>query len=210
MNNFLNNSSSSDANNSNLINTNLNFNSTLHPNSYSNFINPSIIYVTKSNIDINKQRSIDITGITEGINTQIEEDIYASYPLYFPEANTILIPKKIKRNLERYVSKELLRKIDSNIDLAIEKCLVFVSNFTSTYYQENKWKKLNSKILHQQTKKPNSNTYVYKGIINALLEGTKKDGAMIEIQKMKKEMIHIKLEYVPKAISCLITILRLV
>lgn len=183
MNHLLNNSSSSDANNSNLINTNLNINSTIQPNSYPNSINPSIIYVTKSNIEINKQRSIDITGITEEINTQIEEDIYATYPLYFPEANSILIPKKIKRNLERYVSKELLRKIDSNIDLAIEKCLVFVSNFTSTYYNENKWKKLNSKILHQQTKKPNSNTYVYKNIINALLDGTKKDGAIIEIQK---------------------------
>ena len=56
MNNLLNNSSSSDANNSNLINTNLNFNSTLQPNSYPNSINPSIIYVTKSNIDINKQK----------------------------------------------------------------------------------------------------------------------------------------------------------
>lgn len=168
-----------------LSNTNI---TTTNPSlllSYSNtnLPKPSIIYVTKSNIDINKQRSIDITGITEGFNTHIEEDIYASYPLYFPKANTILIPKKIKRNLERYVPKELLRKIDTNIELAIEKCLVFISNFTSTYYHENRWKKLNSKILHQQTKKPNSNTYVYKDIINALLDGTKKDGAMIEILK---------------------------
>jgi hypothetical protein len=165
-------------------NTNITINSSLFlPYSNTNQSNSSIIYVTKSNTDINMQRSIDITGITEGFNTQIEEDIYASYPLYFPKANTILIPKKIKRNLERYVPKELLRKIDSDIELAIEKCLVFVSNLSSTYYSDSRWKKLKSTILDEQTKKPNSNTYVYKDIINALLKGTPNDGAMIEILK---------------------------
>lgn len=157
--------------------------SLLLPYSNTNLSNPSIIYVTKSNTNNIIERSIDITGITEGFNTQIEEDIYASYPLYFPKANCILIPKKIKRNLERYVPKELLRKIDTNIELAIEKCLVFVSNLSSTYYSDNRWKKLSSTILQEQIKKPKSNTYVYKSVINALLNGTPKDGPMIEILK---------------------------
>jgi hypothetical protein len=165
-------------------NTNITTNTTLLlPNTNTNLTNPSIIYVTKSNTNNNIERSIDITGVTEGFNTQIEEDIYASYPLYFPKANTILIPKKIKRNLERYVPKELLRKIDTNIELAIEKCLVFVSNLSSTYYSDNRWKKLKSTIMHEQTKKPNSNTYVYPNIIRALIKGTPKDGAIIEILK---------------------------
>lgn len=155
----------------------------LVPNTNTNLTNPSIIYVTKSNTNNNIERSIDITGITEGYNTQIEDDIYASYPLYFPKANTILIPRKIKRNLERYVPKELLRKIDTNIELAIEKCLVFVSNLSSTYYSDNRWKKLSSTILQEQIKKTKSNTYVYKSVINALLNGTPKDGPMIEILK---------------------------
>lgn len=172
------------SNNILLSNTNFTINtSLLVPSSNTSLSNLSIIYVTKSNTNNITERSIDITGITEGINTQIEEDIYASYPLYFPKANTILIPKKIKRNLERYVSKELLRKIDSNIDLAIEKCLVLVSNLSSTYYSDSRWKKLKSTILDEQTKKPNSNTYVYPNIIRALLKGTPNDGAMIEILK---------------------------
>lgn len=172
------------SNNILLSNTNFTTNtSLLVPNSNTSLSNLSIIYVTKSNTNNIIERSIDITGITEGINTQIEGDIYASYPLYFPKANTILIPKKIKRNLERYVSKELLRKIDSNIDLAIEKCLVLVSNLSSTYYSDSRWKKLKSTILDEQTKKPNSNTYVYPNIIRALLKGTPNDGAMIEILK---------------------------
>lgn len=168
-----------------LPNTNITTTNTtlLVPNTSTNLTNPSIIYVTKSNTNNIIERSTDITGITEGFNTQIEDDIYASYPLFFPKANTILIPKKIKRNLERYVSKELLRKIDSNIDLAIEKCLVFVSNLSSTYYSDNRLKKLKSTILHEQTKKPNSNTYVYPNIIRALLKGTPNDGAIIEILK---------------------------
>ncbi len=145
--------------------------------------NTSFIYVTKSNTDINIERSIDFTGSTEVFNAQIEDDIYANYPLHFPKANYILIPKKMKRNLERYVPKELLKKIDTNINVAIEKCLVLVSNLSSTYYSDNKWKKLSSPILHEQTKKPTSNTYVYKNIINALLTGTPNDGHMIEILK---------------------------
>lgn len=167
-----------------LSNTNVTTNTTLLvANTNTNLSNPSIIYVTKSNRDINTYKSIDITGITGEFNTQIEEDIYASYPLYFPKANCILIPKKIKRNLERYVPKELLRKIDTNIELAVEKCLVFVSNLSTTYYSDSRWKKLKSTILDEQTKKPNSNTYVYPNIIRALLKGTPNDGAMIEILK---------------------------
>lgn len=168
-----------------LSNTNITttYTTLLVPNTSTNLTNPSIIYVTKSNTKNIIERSIDITGIIEGFNTQIEDAIYASYPLYFPKANTILIPKKIKRNLERYVPKELLRKIDTNIELAIEKCLVFVSNLSSTYYSDNRWKKLSSTILQEQIKKPNSNTYVYKSVINALLNGTPKDGPMIEILK---------------------------
>ncbi|MCZ8296996.1 MAG: hypothetical protein O9297_07235 [Flavobacterium sp.] len=154
-----------------------------YPPSTPFYSHPSIIYVTKSNTDINTHKSIDITGVTDAFSTQIEDDIYASFPLCFPRANYILIPKKLKRNLERYVPKELLKKIDSNISLAIEKCLVLVSNLASTYYSDNRWKKLSSTILHEQTKKPTSNTYVYKNIITALLHGTPKDGPMIEILK---------------------------
>lgn len=165
-------------------NTNITTNSSLLlPYTNTNLSNSSIIYVTKSNTDINTYRSIDITGSTEVFTAQIEDDIYANYPLQFPKANYILIPKKIKRNLERYVPKELLKKIDANINLAVEKCLVLVSNLSSTYYSDSRWKKLSSTILQEQIKKPTSNTYVYKSVINALLNGTPKDGPMIEILK---------------------------
>jgi hypothetical protein len=165
-------------------NTNITTNSSLLlPYSNTKLSKPSIIYVTKSNTDINTYRSIDITGVTDVFSIQIEDDIYANYPLQFPKANYILIPKKIKRNLERYVPKELLKKIDSNINLAVEKCLVLVSNLSSTYFSDSRWKKLSSRILDEQTKKPSSNTFVYKNIITALLSGTTNDGPMIEILK---------------------------
>ncbi|MFB3389853.1 hypothetical protein [Flavobacterium sp. LAR06] len=86
----------------------------------------------------------------------------------FPNVNSILIPKKAQYNLRKYVSKDLLKTIDSDIDLAVEKCLVFLSNLASTYYTESKWKALNSVILHEQT--------------NVLTTGTR-TGAFIEVDK---------------------------
>lgn len=99
--------------------------------------------------------------------------------LRFPNVNSILIPKKAQHNLRKHVSKSMLRTIDTNIDIAVEKCLVFLYNLASTYYTDSKWKPLNAMLLHQQTKNAN-NTFIYTKIIDVLTTGTS-TGAFIEV-----------------------------
>ena len=99
--------------------------------------------------------------------------------LRFPNVNSILIPKKAQHNLRKHVSKPMLRIIDANIDIAVEKCLVFLYNLSSTYFTDDKWKPLSSKILHQQSRNAD-NTYIYTKIIDVLITGTS-TGAFIEV-----------------------------
>ena len=74
----------------------------------------------------------------------------------FPNVNSILIPKKAETNLRRHVSKGLLREINPDIDIAVENCLLMLSNLASTLYvedahlEENRWKRLSSKLLDRQ------------------------------------------------------------
>ena len=63
----------------------------------------------------------------------------------FPNVNSILVPKKAETNLRRHVPKDLLREINPDINIAVEKCLLLLSNLASTYYvedvhlSENRW-----------------------------------------------------------------------
>ncbi|QIH37876.1 hypothetical protein G7A72_03250 [Flavobacterium sp. Sr18] len=119
---------------------------------------------------------VTLSGDTGDIQI-IQNDI----ALIFPSVDSILIPKKIEYNLRKYVSKSLLKEIDSDIDIAIEKCLVIISNFSSTFFTDDKWKSLSSEILHEQTKIGEDNTYIYKKILTVLKKGTA-TGAMIEVK----------------------------
>nr|WP_315172328.1 hypothetical protein [uncultured Flavobacterium sp.] len=100
---------------------------------------------------------------------------------FFPNVNSILIPKKAEYNLRKYVSKPMLKTIDCNVNIAVEKCLVMLSNLASTYYTDDKWKSLNATLLHQQSK-TTDNTYIYTRIIDTLKHGTK-TGAFIEVDE---------------------------
>ncbi|MDI5887638.1 hypothetical protein [Flavobacterium yafengii] len=99
--------------------------------------------------------------------------------LRFPNVNSILIPKKAQHNLRKHVSKPMLRTIDPNIDIAVEKCLVFLYNLASTYYTDSKWKPLNAVLLHKQSQNAD-NTFIYTKIIDVLTTGTN-TGAFIEV-----------------------------
>lgn len=128
-----------------------------------------------------KNDYLSLTGDTEDIQILQNDYNLAELTLHFPNVNSILIPKKSEYNLRKYVSKQLLKEIDKDTNVAVEKCLVFLSNLASTYYTDDKWKSLNSTILHQQSKSQD-NTYVYTKIINTLKVGTKK-GAFIDVDK---------------------------
>lgn len=122
---------------------------------------------------------IAFTGDTGDLDVLLNDYKLSESALRFPNVNSILIPKKAEYNLRKYVSKDLLKAIDNNIEIAVEKSLVFLSNLASTYYTESKWKALNAVILNQQSKKAD-NTYIYTKIIKVLTNGTSK-GAFIEV-----------------------------
>ncbi len=122
---------------------------------------------------------LSLSGDTEDIQILQNDNNLAELALQFPNVNSLLIPKKSEYNLRKYVPKGMLRAIDSDVDVAVEKCLVFLSNLCSTYYTEDKWKSLNATILHQQTKSKD-NTYIYTRIIEVLKHGTSK-GAFVEV-----------------------------
>jgi len=122
---------------------------------------------------------IAFTGDTGDLELLHQNYEFAEIAQLFPNVNSILIPKKAEYNLKKYVSKDLLRTIDSDIDIAVEKCLVFLSNLASTYYSDSKWQALNATILHQQSRNTD-NTFIYTKIINVLTAGTNK-GAFIEV-----------------------------
>jgi len=128
-----------------------------------------------------KKEYLSLTGDTEDLQILHHDENFAELTLIFPNVNSILIPRKAETNLRKYVSKALLKEIDPDNDVAVEKCLVLLSNLASTYYTEDRWKRLNSEILHEQTKNKD-NTYIYKKIVEVLKTGTS-TGAMLEVDE---------------------------
>lgn len=133
---------------------------------------------------------LSLTGDTEDIQILQNDHNLAELALQFPNVNSLLIPKKSEYNLRKYVPKAMLKSIDSDVNVAVEKCLVFLSNLCSTYYTDDKWKSLKADILHQQTKSKD-NTYIYTRIIDVLKYGTSK-GAFIEVNDSYLEREYCK------------------
>lgn len=128
---------------------------------------------------LTENEAIALSGDTEDINVLTHDHNLSELTLVFPNVNSILIPKKAEYNLRKYVPKAQLREIDPDEKVAVEKCLVMLSNLASTYYTEDQWKPLRAKILHEQTRN-DSNEFTYKRIIEVLKAGTK-NGPIIEV-----------------------------
>lgn len=123
--------------------------------------------------------SIVLSGDTEDLSVLSNDPAFAELSLLFPNVNNILIPKKVEYTLKKYVPKKSLKSIDPDPFVAVEKCLVFLSNLASTFYAEEKWKTLWSEILHEQSKN-RDNTFIYKRIVDVLVAGTK-NGPLLEV-----------------------------
>ncbi|MFW0739947.1 hypothetical protein [Flavobacterium sp. T12S277] len=130
-------------------------------------------------MNLKNEDYIAFTGDTGDFELLQNDYKLSESALRFPNVNSILIPKKAHYNLRKYVSKVMLKAVDPNIDTAVEKCLVFLSNLASTYYTDSKWKPLNSVLLHEQSRNTD-NTFIYTKIIDVLTAGTSK-GAFIEV-----------------------------
>jgi hypothetical protein len=118
--------------------------------------------------------NLDYSGLTETLLDR--------YNTILQNSNVIYVPTKVEYNLKKYFPKTLLKEIDPDINVAIEKCLLFVSNLISTYFTEDKWKSLHSSILSNQMGGQNENgIQIYIKVLKALTTGTKQAGPFIEV-----------------------------
>ena len=149
------------------------------------YLSPSVstfIYVTDKEKDVENGKTPLKIDYSESYSAETYDELNANFPLFFQNIDTIFIPKKAKRHLERAVPKKYLKDIDSDIDFAIEKCLVWVSSLSSTVYSGNRWKELSSTIMDIQTKKGNDNTRIYPKIIKALKYSTNNTDGIIKVK----------------------------
>jgi hypothetical protein len=137
--------------------------------------------VLKEDLLLKEETSV-IDGVTECFDDVIITGFQAQFPLFFITNNTIKIPSKIEYVLRKYVSRKLLRDIHQDEDVAIELCLLFASQLTSTYFRfledpEYKgWKSLRAEYLRDFL---SLNPRTYKKVITALEMPTSK-GVIIE------------------------------
>ncbi|WP_010518963.1 NUMOD1 domain-containing DNA-binding protein [Croceivirga radicis] len=150
----------------------------------SNPRNSNYNYVTR-NTPGNKSGSNAVdTRVSRVLSSKNLKEFQDSFPMFLSDTTTVSLPAKVKRQIDKLPNK-VLKPIDSNILLAKEKCLLVVSNLTSTVFmddEEDRWKNLSSKILHQQVRRVRDNTIIYKRVIEALLYHTKNTSAIIEVK----------------------------
>nr|WP_315218418.1 hypothetical protein [uncultured Flavobacterium sp.] len=146
-------------------------------NNQSSFINDVLIYN-----EVIEKEVLGITGITGCFDDNITTDYYAQFPLFFINRNIIKIPRKVEYVLRKYISKKLLKEIHSDIDVAVELCLLFTTQLTSTYFEridepEKKgWKSLRAEYLRDFL---SIDPLTYKKVITALEQPTSK-GIILE------------------------------
>jgi hypothetical protein len=124
-------------------------------------------------------------SVSDWKETPFDYNFNDTFPTYLTNCETIAIPKRVKRNLER-LPKSVLSKIDSDKSIAVEKCLDFVSNLTGTIFydsDEDKWKNLHSTYLDEKYRKGKDNTRIYKRVIDALTYSTDSTFPVIEVKK---------------------------
>lgn len=135
-------------------------------NKSSSLINDVVIYD-----EVISKGSIDITRDTECFDNNITTDICTQFPLFFINRNIIKIPKKVENTLRKFVPKGLLKEIHPDIKVAVELCLLFTTQLTSTYFErldnpeKEGWKSLHAKYLREFL---SLNQMTYKDVITAL------------------------------------------
>lgn len=154
--------------------------------SYSSSSNSPFIYVTDDRTEDKPLEKPVKSSVKECYDIEITGENHTGFPLFF-QSNiaTIFIPKKVKTHLERFVPNQYLKNIDRDKNIAIEKCLAFVSNLSSTFYADDRFKSLSSTHLDEQSKRGRDNTYVYNHIIKALTYSTNTTEAIIMVKKNK-------------------------
>ena len=146
-------------------------------NYQSTFINDVLI-----NNEVIDKEVIDITSATACFDDNITTEYCAQFPLFFINRNIIKIPRKVEYVIRKYTSKKLLKEIHPDINVAVELCLLFTTQLTSTYFERlDKPEKMGWKSLHAKYIRDFLSIYplAYKNVITALEQTTSK-GAIIE------------------------------
>ena len=157
-----------------------------YSNSNQSYYYPTTLnYVTTSLDEAKPTETTVNTVVNNVLYAENFDQIYATYPLFFQNSTTINIPQNIKRHIERKIPKSYLNKIDKNKKYAVEKCLLFISNLTSTIFFDDKWKSLSSKILDEQFKNGKDNTFNYTYIVEALKYKSNTTDSIIQTKKNK-------------------------
>jgi hypothetical protein len=132
--------------------------------------------------DLERSNTLDIIRVTEDNDDNITSDIHAKIPLCFIQRNRIKVPCKAEYALKRFTPKHLLREISKDMDVAVELCLLFTTQLTSTYFsiqdgtEPEGWKSLKAEYLRDFLC---LNSGTYRAVITALVYPLSK-GAIIE------------------------------
>ena len=151
---------------------------TSNPNHHqlSNLIINQSNYITNDVTDNDDNKSPEIPyniGVKGEKYSSKTDDIYTQFAtLFFRNPNTISIPTKVKTLIERDLPKNILDKIHGqektvkNRKVAVELCLLFLSQLSSTHRNikngssPNGWKSLRAAYLRQLLR-INSKTYLH-------------------------------------------------
>jgi hypothetical protein len=149
-------------------------------------------YITNDVTDNDDNKSPEIPyniGVNAEKGSGKTDDIYTQFAtLFFKNQNTISVPTKVKTLIERDLPKNILDKIHgqdktvANRKVAVELCLLFLSQLSSTHRNikngssPNGWKSLRAAYLRQLLR-INAKTYQY--VKDALLYEYEK-GSILE------------------------------
>jgi len=137
-----------------------------------------VLYYNYTEVD----RSIDSTGISEDYHTTISDGPYTNLPLFLQHRNIIKIPTKVEYALRRFMPKPLLKNVYPEFEVAVELCLLFISQLTSTCFESLSdknpagWKTLKAEYLRDFLC---NDPLTYKNV-KAVLEYPLETGAIVE------------------------------
>lgn len=142
----------------------------------------SLIYVTENKTAKSVGKTSVKSRVEEEFKPSNTAEFYDTFAPFFKNIDTILIPKKAKRHLERNLPKSSLKKIDKDINTAVELCLIILSNISWTVFADNEWKNLSSTIMDAQTRKGNDNTRIYSRVLDVLKYSTNTTQGIIQVK----------------------------
>jgi hypothetical protein len=170
----------------------------------STFINNVLLYDI-----VKEEESSYFTGASTDNKDKKNNEICTQFPLFIRKNNIIKIPSKVEYVIRRYVAKKLLDTIHPDRNVAVELCLLFLTELTSTYFDKlddpnsEGWKSLHAEYIRDFL---SVNPMTYKHVTTALKEATSK-GAILECDEDRiigKKNYYYRLGegYIGKGIVC--------